>query len=395
MSETTPIPLLVPKLPDYAALKPYIEQIDASRHYSNFGPLIQSLEKRLAELFQRQTAHPMHVTTVSSATTGLELVLSSLGLPKGSRVLVPALTFVATLTAVIRANLVPVITDIDPDSWLLTPEIAQEAIMQSGAAAALVVATFGQAQDTAAWSAFQKETGVRIVIDAASAFGTQWLDAVDIPVVYSMHATKSLAAGEGGLVVSGTPRLNRLIKELSNFGINLNPDAGLPVGHLSYVGSNAKLSEYHAAVAHASLDVWDDVARMRADIHRDYCEQLETSCGNELRWQTGMPISAPTVLNVRVGSSDVRTYLEKLCAQRQIATRRWYQPLLHQHAANVAPIVAMPCPVAEDVASDLIGLPFSVFLTTTDIERVVDTVKHAIGINSTPARNNLTRNHYG
>src|SRR5690606_34523177 len=126
MSETTPIPLLVPKLPDYAALKPYIEQIDASRHYSNFGPLIQSLEKRLAELFQRQTAHPMHVTTVSSATTGLELVLSSLGLPKGSRVLVPALTFVATLTAVIRANLVPVITDIDPDSWLLTPEIAQE-----------------------------------------------------------------------------------------------------------------------------------------------------------------------------------------------------------------------------------------------------------------------------
>ena len=107
MTHPRSIPLLVPQLPDRQALTPYLDKIDLNHHYSNFGPLNQALEARLATVFEEHASHAIHITTTSSATLGLELTLSSLMLPLGSKIIVPALTFVATLTAIIRAGHVP------------------------------------------------------------------------------------------------------------------------------------------------------------------------------------------------------------------------------------------------------------------------------------------------
>ena len=384
MTDPRPIPLLVPHLPDRHALAPYLEQIDRNRHYSNFGPLNHALEARLTSLFAEHAAHPVHVATTSSATLGLELTLHSLGLPPGSGVVVPALTFVASLTAILRAGHVPVIADIDADSWLITPEIAAEAAAKTGARAVLAVAAFGQPQDTQRWSTFRQQTGLAVVIDAAGAFGSQWAEAADVPVVYSMHATKSLAAGEGGFVASGDRDLVAEVRQLSNFGINLDTHAGLPVGHLSQVGSNAKLSEYHATVAHASLDHWPAQAALRQQIHRAYRQTLDATCGEHLQWQAGVTLAAPTIFCVRM-VQEARAQLEQLCHASNIATRRWYQPLLHQHAAKVAPTIKMPVPVAESVASGLIGLPFSSFMTQDDINRVAEAVGLATAHSNQPS----------
>ncbi|MCB5208269.1 DegT/DnrJ/EryC1/StrS family aminotransferase [Methylovorus mays] len=378
MQTSSGIPLLTPQLPDRAALQPYLERIDHTRHYSNFGPLVLELESRLASRFSDQGKQPLEVVTVSSATAGLELALTSLDLPPGSRVLVPALTFVASLTAILRAGHLPVICDIDPHSWLLTPDIAEACIASSDAKAIIAVATFGQAQDTLRWQALQQKTGVKVVIDAAAAFGSQWLLTPDIPVVFSMHATKSLAAGEGGFVVTGNSEQRQMIKELSNFGINLNPDTQHPVGHLSYAGTNAKLSEYHAAVGLASLDTWQQQADARQAIYHRYQHLLQSMCGETLVWQHGPLPAAPTTFSVRVGSDARRIKLEQLCAVQGIGTRRWYQPLLHRHAAKVGPILHLPTPVAEAVSSDLIGLPFSPFLQDGQMQEVAANVLAAV-----------------
>lgn len=370
------IPLLVPLLPEREALWPYLGRIDQARHYSNFGPLVKELESRLAQRFQAHTALNMHVVTVSSATLGIELALATLDLPPGSPVLVPALTFVATLTAVIRAGHTPVVADIDLNSWLLTPELVEAAIQQTGAKAAVVVATFGQAHDSKAWGDFQQKTGVRIVIDAAAAFGSQWLDTADVPVVFSMHATKSLAAGEGGFVVCGNRHTTELVMEMSNFGINLHPEKSLPVGYLSSAGTNAKLSEYHAAVALASLDDWDAATAVRHALYVRYRQQLDHACQHALTWQQATPAS-PMTLSVRVGSKQRRDQLEQYCAQHGIATRRWYQPLLHQHAAKVGPIISMTTPNANTIAADLIGLPFFAMMSDAQINEVAHALQQA------------------
>ncbi len=395
MTDTrAPIPLLVPALPRMKALAPYLQQIDDNRFYTNFGPLTRTLETRLAEQFQQHTTYPMHVATTSSATTGLELALTTLNLPRGSRVAVPALTFVATLTAVIRAGHIPVVMDVDAQSWMLTPDILQTSLTKSNVKAAIVVAAFGQPVDTTIWSQYQATSGIQIIVDAAGGFGSQWVQAPDISVVFSMHATKSLAAGEGGFVVCGDHARTALITELSNFGMNLDPTLNLPTGYLTHAGGNAKLSEYHAAVALASLDAWEKNAQARHSLYARYQQLLMQACGQALHWQEGISLAAPNMLCVRMGNTGLREQLENLCKQRRIATRRWYQPLLHQHASSISPLVALDCPNAEAIASDLIGLPFFIGMDATQLQRVVEAVQSVI-LQQDHSTQKVLQNSYG
>lgn len=372
------LPLLTPVVPPSAALLPYLERIDSARQYTNFGPLVIELEARLLRILQSHTRHPLHLVTVSSATLGLELALSALDLPAGSRILVPALTFVASMTSILRAGHIPVITDVDSASWLVTPDLAEHAAKASGAKAVLVVAAFGRSVDSAAWSAFQHATGIRVVIDAAGAYGSQWVDATDITVVYSMHATKSLAAGEGGLVVSGHAVTTHRIRQMSNFGINLGAVDDVPLGQLVWAGTNAKLSEFHAAVGLASLDMWEEQASTQHHLYLRYQSSLEARSPSALTWQAGPIPASPTLFCVRLGSAKRRDILEHLCAEAGIATRRWYQPLLHKHEALADHIYPLPVPEAEKIAADLLGLPFFSDMTEAQIELVSHTVYSAV-----------------
>lgn len=348
------LPLLLPDMPSPQQLLPYLERMHAARHYSNFGPLVQELEQRLA---QRLSAD---VVTVANATQGLELVLSALDLPPGSRVLVPALTFVATATAVVRAGHVPVLADVDAASWLLTPTIAARAARELGAQAVLPVAAFGAPQDMRAWQAFEQASGLPVVVDAAGAFGNQTLQGAAGTLVFSLHATKSLPAGEGGAVVSTNAALVERVRQLSNFGINLQPGGVVPVGHLAAVGTNAKMSEYHAAVGLASLDRWDAVATRRRALFAQLRLALDDASGGALGWQQfgPQPLTAPVMLCLRLGSASRRALLERLCRRQGILTRRWYQPLLGEIQGRAMRWDSGPLPRARAIAQDLLGLPF-------------------------------------
>lgn len=379
MHDRSPIPLLVPDMPGPDALVPYLERMHASRQYSNFGPLVREFEARLWERFRQGAPGPVALTTVNSATAGLELVLLALGLPPGARVLVPALTFVATATAVLRAGLVPVLADVDPTSWLLTPEIAADVLTTTPFDAVMPVAAFGAPVPLQAWRTFELRTGIPVAVDAAPAFGSQVLDAASGTVVISLHATKSFAAGEGGVVVSMDAELVRRVREGSNFGINLDPTAPMPIGSLASVGTNAKLSEYHAAVALAALETWDARVAARRALYWELRQQLDEAAGGRLRWQAGNDQCAPSLLCLRLPSAEVRGQLEQACAGEGIGTRRWYQPLLTTMPALAQRCMALPVPCAEGIAQDLVGLPFFPGMSPEQRQRIADVVRGAIG----------------
>ncbi|MES2183562.1 MAG: DegT/DnrJ/EryC1/StrS family aminotransferase [Pseudomonadota bacterium] len=378
MHDRSPIPLLVPDMPGPEALMPYLWRMHESRQYSNFGPLVREFEAHLWELFRQGAPGPVALTTVSSATTGLELVLSSLGLRPGARVLLPALTFVATATVALRLGLVPVLADVDPESWLLTPDIARRALASTPFDAVMPVASFGAPQHLAGWQAFERQTGLPVVVDAAPAFGSQAMDASSGTVVISLHATKSFAAGEGGIVVSMDAELVRRVREGSNFGINLDPAASMPIGSLASIGTNAKLSEYHAAVALAALETWDARVAARRALYWELRGQLDEAAGGRLRWQAGNDQCAPSLLCVRLPSAEARARLEQACAGDGIGTRRWYQPLLTSMPALTGRCVALPVPHAGDIAQDLVGLPFFPGMLQEQRQRIAGAVRSAM-----------------
>ncbi|MCZ2499294.1 DegT/DnrJ/EryC1/StrS aminotransferase [Xylophilus sp. Kf1] len=371
MAGREPVPLLIPDLPSPQQLMPYLQRMHDAQLYSNFGPLVRELENRLQQRFAQQAPVPVALSTVANATMGLELVLMALRLPAHSRILLPSLTFVATATAVLRAGHIPVLADVDIDSWLLTPEIARRAAREVQVDAVMPVAAFGAPQAMAGWHAFEQETGIPVVVDAAGAFGSQWLEAPTGTAVFSLHATKSLPAGEGGFVVSSDAGLVARVRQLSNFGINLEADTAMPVGTLASIGSNAKMSEYHAAVGLASLDVWDARAAVRRGLYAQLQGTLDDAAGAPLRWQAvAAPVAAPTLLCLRLATSAARTALELECARSGIATRRWYQPLLGRMLAVTPHCVCLPAPNATLIATDMCGLPFFAAMSAGQQQRV-------------------------
>ncbi|MGH8672551.1 MAG: DegT/DnrJ/EryC1/StrS family aminotransferase, partial [Burkholderiales bacterium] len=107
------VAMLVPDMPRSKDLLPWLQRIDSKRWYTNFGPLACELEARLEQyVVKTQRACP-YVTSLSNCTVGLELTLSALNLKKPGRVLVPALTFVATATAVLRSGHALLLADVD------------------------------------------------------------------------------------------------------------------------------------------------------------------------------------------------------------------------------------------------------------------------------------------
>lgn len=368
------IPLLVPQLPDADALLPYLRRIDSSRWYSNFGPLVRELETRLTESFIQSNRAPLHVATVSNATVGLELALMACQLPPMSNVLIPALTFVASATAIERAGHLPIVSDIDPDNWLLTPDIAWQVCQHTKIDAVMPVATFGVPVDAAAWSAFSQELGIPVIVDAAAAFGNQQ-DTANLVVVYSMHATKPLAAGEGGMVVCASPALIERVRRLSNFGINLGDLDDVPFGMVAMSGTNAKMSEYHAAIGLASLDQWQGNSQRRVDLFKIYWQQLQKEVDTQK-----MAIQADSLDTVRAtfciqfADADSCTKVKQGLQQAHIESRAWYCPLIHQHPAFDHCANPLGTPVAENLSTRLLGLPFYPSLQTADMERVCQTL---------------------
>jgi dTDP-4-amino-4,6-dideoxygalactose transaminase len=368
---TTPIPLLIPDMPTAEQLLPWLQKIDQNRWYTNYGPLNAEFERQLLAILD--DTGEVALTTVANCTLGLEIVLAQLGLAPGSQVLIPAITFVATGSAVCRANFVPLLADVDSDSWLLTPEIARKAFSERPFSAIMPVSTFGAKHDIDAWDLFTRDTGVPVVFDAASAFGNQSVGQSSC-LVFSLHATKSLGVGEGGIVASRDLGFIEGIRRATNFGIDL----ASPIGNALSSGTNAKLSEYHAAVGLAALPLWQDSIKPRAALHRRYRQELRAVLGASVCFQDADDERVHSLFVIRLpGCRDMQKVVQDLASQ-SIGARRWYCPPLSHHTAFQACPRVNDLPHSQQLGMELIGLPFYPSLGDEQVRRVVSALHETL-----------------
>jgi dTDP-4-amino-4,6-dideoxygalactose transaminase len=370
-----PIPVLKPDMPSVDELLPYLRRIDAAQQFANFGPLSQELERRLAADCAAVSGHPVSLTTVANCTVGLQLALmASVDKPR-VKVLVPSLTFPGTVSGILQAGFEPVLADIDPTRWVLTPEIARAAMARvRGIRAIMPVAAFGGALDVAAWDQLIADTGVPVVIDAAGAFGNQKVGERTV-VAYSMHATKSLGAGEGGFVAARDAELVQRVRRLSNFGYM---SAG---GLISDIGVNGKMSEYAAAVGLASLDRWPVIGEARRQLMTTYKAALHSACP-EIVLQERPAGGIYTLGVVRLPDRLRAETVSEFLASRGIGSRRWYCPGIYAHPAFLSLTQADDHVVVKHLDQHLIGLPFHLQMSIGDIERVTSALQAVLALGS-------------
>ena len=358
------IPVLKPKLPPAEALLPWLECVDDTRWYSNFGPLERRLRERLGDLAGVEAEA---LALFSSGTAALAIALRALVGKAGGLCLTPSWTHVGTASAVQAAGLEPYFVDCDAASWALDPAgLAPH--LRDDVRAVIPVVPFGAAFDYARWDAFAAETGIAVVIDAAAAFdqfihfGRQvpW---GRTPVMVSLHGTKVFGVGEGGLLASADTELIRRTQQLGNFGIyddSLIDDAF----------ANAKMSEYHAAVGLAFADLWPERRRSLDALASAMAARLGAAGASVAAGFGGRFVSSTCMVAVPDVSADE---LERSFAAAAIGTRRWWREGVHT-LPSFDSCGRASMAVTERLAAAFIGVPFYPDMPADHVDRVVERV---------------------
>lgn len=374
---------LIPDLPSADDILPWLRQIDANRWYTNYGPLVLEFEQQMTALIaQANPGRDFALTTLSTGYHALEFALRAFDLAPDAQVLIPAVTFPACPLAAIHAGLIPVFADINSEHWILTPETARRIAAKISVKAVMPVAVYGVPLPADAWDAFTRDTGIPVIIDAAAAIELQKIPAHCL-VAHSLHATKPFGLGEGGLLIGANREQITRARILSNFGTNDR------IAH--DCGSNAKMSEFHAAVGLAQIARWPGIKARRAVMLEKYRAALARL---PITLQPGIERATASLLMASAQSCSAGAVMAGL-RTRSIATHQTYLPPLYRHPAFAgyqavsadgkisAPgddhdLKAKLCPQAEIMARQVFGLPFHVFMDDADIAEVARCFKQDI-----------------
>lgn len=379
MSDSDTIYVCRPRLPAADEIAGYLRTIDARRLYTNRGPLVNLLEERLA----REMDAPRHsVHTASSGTAALEVAIlahAGLATPDRPLALIPSFTFAATGLAVERCGYRAHFVDIDPATWAVDPAALARHPRIGEAGLVVAVAPYGRLPDIAGLEALQRDTGVPVVIDAAAGFEQVVARPAPVsdhvPMTLSFHATKTFSTGEGGAVIwADRPGQDR-VTQVSNFGFFLSRECRV-------AGTNAKMSEYHAAIGLAMLDAFEARKRDYAAVTRSY---EEAARGRRLAGRLHLPgrVSSAYAL-FEAGTAEGFRAAEAHLLERQVETRRWYEA--GQHAQpHFAAASADPLPVTESLGARLLGLPMAHDLSPAEVTRIVDSLAGAAALLRGPA----------
>ena len=356
------LPLVRPQVGDPARVASDVEAILASGVLTN-GPYVRRFEDATAEYLGVR-----HSIAVSSCTAGLMLVLRALDVVGDA--LLPSFTFSATAHAVTWNGLRPVWVDIEADTLTLSVDAVERAI---GVRTSLIVAVhvYGTPSRVEDLQAIADHYGVRLVYDAAHAFGSarrgMRIGVFGDAEVFSLSPTKVVVAAEGGLITTN----DDLLAERCRIG----RDYGNPGDYdCRFVGLNARMSELHAATALASLDGVDERLAERnrlAGLYREIFRDVDGVSFPKVSRSDQSTFKDLTVLidpdDFGLAADDVSVAL----ADEGVETRRYYSPPVHLQKAYGGVPSDVDLRVTTWASERVLSLPLWVGMTDHDVEGVV------------------------
>ncbi len=374
------IPLVRPAPPQLSLAIEELQQIERSGIFSNFGPVNTRFEQEmLARFFGGRGA----CLTVCNATIGLMMAIKdAIGeKPTGRFAVMPSFTFAATAHAALWCGLTPLLCDIDPRTWAADTAAETAMLQRYGSDIAVIVpyATFGYPINLERYKKIGSELGIPIVVDGAASLGTfdgNWRgfgSGFAGSVVFSMHATKSFAVGEAGLIYSADAERIARLRTMCNFGFGEPRTAIMP-------GINGKLSEVGALLGQLRLRDYDQLTAHRAALFSHYRDRLP-----DLQFQPkaeGMQAHqfVPALLPRRVSGRKAAIRAELL--ERGITTGAYFSPHLLEQPYFRKVCLGDPTPVCDEVSARIISLPLFDVMTHHEVDFVAENLNALISRNN-------------
>jgi dTDP-4-amino-4,6-dideoxygalactose transaminase len=328
-----------------------------------------------------------HCVAVSSCTAGLVLTLQALGLR--GEVILPSFTFHASAHSLLWNGLKPVFADCDPETFCLNPH-AVKLQMSPNTSAVLAVHLFGNPASIVELQTIASDASIPLVFDAAHAFGSdinnKRIGNFGVAEVFSFSPTKLLVAGEGGMIATRDAELARKLRFARNYGDSGNYDPELS-------GLNARMSEFHAALALRGLDRLDARIDRRNQIRLHYERRLRTIPGVSFqRISSGNWSSCKdfAVLIDEAGFGKSRDWLFSALERENIQVRRYFYPPVHRQMLYREIWDKRGLPVTESISDRILNLPIYSTLSDENVEKVCDAI---LRCHEFAGKKNLTKAH--
>ena len=355
-----PVELVGPLLPTMAEIAADVAATLASGQLTNDGRFVRELEAAFA-----QAAAVPYALATANGTLALCLCLAAL--PEQGEVICPSFTFCATAHSIVWAGCQPVFCDVDENTWGCTAETIAPHITDQ-TVALMPVHIFGVPCPITQIQSLAAAHGLAVIYDSAQAAGSRYqgtpLGGFGQAECFSLHATKVLAAGEGGMVTTQDRAGARWLRQARNFG--------LEEGDCSYVGLNAKLAEYPAILALQALRRLPQAIEQRRALLTTFRRQVAPLAG--LTLQTVPNYAAPNWQNlvVRIDAERWGLTREQLAGclhALNIDNRAYFYPPLHQLSCYRAS-ARTALPVTEQLCAETLCLPLHGRLTQADMQTV-------------------------
>lgn len=343
-----------------------IKDLWESHWLTNMGVKHQQLEADLEKYLDTP-----HVILYTNGHLALENVIAAMDFPEGSEVITTPFTFVSTTHSIVRNGLVPVFCDVNDVDYTIDVTKIEDLITEK-TVAIVPVHVYGNMCDVDEIQRIADKYNLKVIYDAAHAFGVvrNGVNAANCgdASMFSFHATKVFNTIEGGAVTFKDDSLVDVMNDRKNFGIR-GPES------IVYVGGNAKMSEFQAAMGICNLrHVDDEIAKRKAIVERyrlrlkdvkgiTLCEEQENVKSNYAYF--------PVVFD---GYKYTRDEVQELLGKHNIITRKYFYPLTNDIECYQEYVTsgAEKTPVAKFLADRVLTLPLYADLSLEDVDRICD-----------------------
>ena len=351
-------------MPDFEEYTNEIKGLWESHWLTNMGQKHKQLEEDL-----KRYLNTSNLTLFTNGHLALECVIAALKLT--GEVITTPFTFASTTHAIVRNGLTPVFCDINQDDYTIDAEKIESLITEK-TSAIIPVHVYGNVCNVNEIERIAKKYNLKVIYDAAHAFGEtvngEGIANFGDASMFSFHATKVLNTIEGGAAAYRDSKLDTVLYNIKNFGIT-GPET------VEYVGGNAKMNEFQAAMGICNLRHVDTEIAKRKAVAKRYVSRLKDINGIKLcKVQSGVKSNYAYFPVVFDGYRLSRDEIFEALKAENVFARKYFYPLTNSYECYRDRFDVSKTPAARYIAERVLTLPIYADLSLEDVDRICDII---------------------
>lgn len=353
-------------MPNFEEYCEEIKELWDSHFLTNMGVKHKQLEKELESYLKIE-----NITLFTNGHLALECAIAAFDFEKGSEVITTPFSFSSTTHAIVRNGLIPVFCDINSEDFTIDVTKIKSLITER-TCAIVPVHVYGNLCNVEEIERIAKKYNLKVIYDAAHTFGVEkngkGVASFGDASMFSFHATKVYNTIEGGAVTYSDTTLKKKLNDLKNFGIT-GPES------IEYIGGNAKMNEFQAAMGICNLRHVDaEILKRKAVVER-YRARLENIEGIKLSpIQEGVKPNYAYFPVVFDNYKYTRDEIFDKLGKENIIARKYFYPLINDYECYRDKYSSKDTPVAKYISDRVLCLPMYADLELEVVDKICDII---------------------